>query len=395
VTYSQIRRGRMAADAMGASFTQIANLLFRDRRLTPKAMGIFGHISTHRDGYGITVESIANSMKCGVDAVKGGLRELEQYGYLVRHRLRNPDGTLGVTCYEITDMPDGLTLAVAAPYGGQNPSSQPEGENPPQAPTSGDTTSGTGQPGAENPLLGPTSGNAQTPRSEPEVDYPAVDNPRTKKTKDKNTNNPQNTSSSLRDEDRVPAGARETISDQQPIDGIDPPGPSGANDQNRTGFGLEPVAERAKLVAAAWWEPLEIKPMGKGAWHSLLAGCRAALERGWTPEQVLYVLQHRAQSVPTVRQLETWLREEKAAAQARRSGGVPGAGTPLTRRQQAEAGQRERQRARAQALDALEAQTGQQVDTFDLMMARASGAFPVVDGGGEVPSGRVIEGEVA
>lgn len=91
----------MAAD----NFTQISNGLFRDPRLSAKAKGIFGFISTHRSGWGLTPESIAAAMKDGVSAIKGGLRELEEFGYLVRTQQRKPDGTLGQVVYRITDMP--------------------------------------------------------------------------------------------------------------------------------------------------------------------------------------------------------------------------------------------------------------------------------------------------
>ncbi|MEU1273617.1 hypothetical protein [Streptomyces sp. NPDC005799] len=36
-------------------FTQIANGLFRDSRLSYKAKGIFGYVSTHRDGWQVTL----------------------------------------------------------------------------------------------------------------------------------------------------------------------------------------------------------------------------------------------------------------------------------------------------------------------------------------------------
>jgi hypothetical protein len=94
----------MAADA----FTQIRNAVFRDSRLSAKAMGIFGNISTHRDGWGITPESISKQMRDGVSAIKAGLRELEEYGYLQRVRERRPDGTLGGSEYFITDQPEAL-----------------------------------------------------------------------------------------------------------------------------------------------------------------------------------------------------------------------------------------------------------------------------------------------
>ncbi|MEU0047290.1 hypothetical protein [Streptomyces werraensis] len=106
-----VRRGVMAAD----QFTQIANGLFRDGRLSFKAKGIFGYVSTHRDGWQVTVSELVRRGREGIDAVTTGLKELEKYGFLFRERLRNPDGTLGAAAYYITDLP-----AL------QNPSSKPE-----------------------------------------------------------------------------------------------------------------------------------------------------------------------------------------------------------------------------------------------------------------------------
>jgi hypothetical protein len=104
----------MAAD----QFTQIRNAVFRDSRLTGKAMGIFGNISTHRDGWGITPESISTQMRDGVSAIKAGLRELEKYGYLQRERERRPDGTLGGSEYFITDQPEAVAMSSSRPEPG-------------------------------------------------------------------------------------------------------------------------------------------------------------------------------------------------------------------------------------------------------------------------------------
>jgi hypothetical protein len=128
----------------GDAFTQIRNAVFRDARLSAKAMGIFGNISTHRDGWGITPESISSQMRDGVGAVKAGLRELEQHGYLHRERERRPDGTLGSSSYFITDQPEPIR---------ETPSSEPGVENPP-----------VDEPPVDQP-----------PQGEPPVDQPTVD----------------------------------------------------------------------------------------------------------------------------------------------------------------------------------------------------------------------------
>ncbi|MFF1743751.1 hypothetical protein [Streptomyces mirabilis] len=110
-----IRRGVMAGDR----FTQIANALFRDTRISFKAKGLFGYISTHRDGWQVTIANLARHGRERVDAVTTGLEELEKHGFLLRDRARNADGTLGQALCFITDLP-----AL------QNPSSQPESGYP-------------------------------------------------------------------------------------------------------------------------------------------------------------------------------------------------------------------------------------------------------------------------
>lgn len=135
MSYARVNRGPMAAEVLQRDFTQIHNRLFRDSRLSFKAKGIFGLISTHRDGYGVSAEWIAAASTDGVSAVKTGLRELEQCGYLVREQQVRPDGTKGAMTYSITDMP----------------SSGPVVENRPTAPTCDDTENRRSEPLVENP----------------------------------------------------------------------------------------------------------------------------------------------------------------------------------------------------------------------------------------------------
>ncbi|MEV6758416.1 hypothetical protein [Streptomyces sp. NPDC051214] len=98
---ARVRRGEMAGDR----FTQIANAFFRDPRISFKAKGIFGLISTHRDGWRVSVAELARCGPEGPSAVRTGLQELESFGYLTRTRQRHPDGTLGDVTYSITDVP--------------------------------------------------------------------------------------------------------------------------------------------------------------------------------------------------------------------------------------------------------------------------------------------------
>jgi hypothetical protein len=88
--------------------------------LSFKAKGLYGLLSTHRDGWRMTVTDIARRGRDGEAAVKSGLKELEKHGFLVRERERGPDGTLGAAAYFITDLPVW-----------QNSRSQPESGFPP------------------------------------------------------------------------------------------------------------------------------------------------------------------------------------------------------------------------------------------------------------------------
>ncbi|CAM5594420.1 hypothetical protein [Streptomyces abikoensis] len=136
-----IRRGPMAADVFEQQFTRIHNAVFRDRRMSYKAKGIFGLISTHRDGFGLSIESLVSFSTDGVSAVRTGLNELEKLGYLKRDQKRldgptedNPTakkGSFGSVEYFITDMPDGLVISLPAPEGGETetPRSDPSCEN--------------------------------------------------------------------------------------------------------------------------------------------------------------------------------------------------------------------------------------------------------------------------
>nr|BBJ47570.1 hypothetical protein SAVMC3_01990 [Streptomyces avermitilis] len=108
-----IRRGVMAAD----QFTQIANGLFRDSRLSFKAKGICGYISTHVTGWHVTVADLVRVGPDGRDAVRAGLSELQRHGYLIREQLRHDDGTLGDIVYSITDHPAIADAALAQTAG--------------------------------------------------------------------------------------------------------------------------------------------------------------------------------------------------------------------------------------------------------------------------------------
>jgi hypothetical protein len=67
------------------------------------------------------------------------------------------------------------------------------------------------------------------------------------------------------------------------------------------------VLALSEAVARKWWEKQRVKPLGKSAWHSLLAICQAAEKRGYTGEQIEQALDYIG-TVPSMRQMDLVLR---------------------------------------------------------------------------------------
>lgn len=121
----RIKRGPIAADVIGRNFTQVFNAAIRDRRLSRRARGLLFELLSHRNGYGVSVPALVAAGPEGREAIRSALTELERYGYLHRAQERDPKtGRLGEAVYEVTDMPEGLTLEAAAPWSGR------DGEDP-------------------------------------------------------------------------------------------------------------------------------------------------------------------------------------------------------------------------------------------------------------------------
>lgn len=60
-------------------------------------------------------------------------------------------------------------------------------------------------------------------------------------------------------------------------------------------------------TAKRWWEKQRVKPLGKGAWHSLLKVCEAASKRGYSSNDIERALDYIG-TVPSMRQMDLVLR---------------------------------------------------------------------------------------
>lgn len=73
-------------------FTQIANSVLNDKRLSLKAKGLFSYLYSKPDGWDFSSKRIALQSTDGEASVLSGLKELEECGYLVR--VKQSDGRM-------------------------------------------------------------------------------------------------------------------------------------------------------------------------------------------------------------------------------------------------------------------------------------------------------------
>ena len=151
-------------------YTVMSNHHLRNTALSLKAKGLLSLMLSLPDGWDYTTRGLARICKDGVDSICAGVRELEEHGYIVRERVRNPNGQLGAIEYTILEQP-------REPGPGRE---KPEQENPVQAEPVLDSPD-LGKPGQENPAQLNTKGSSKqgskTDLSSTETSNPIRSNP--------------------------------------------------------------------------------------------------------------------------------------------------------------------------------------------------------------------------
>ena len=121
-------------------YTVMANHHLRNTDLSLKAKGLLSLMLSLPEEWDYTTKGLSRICKDGVDSICAGVRELEEQGYVVRERIRNPNGQLGAIEYTILEQP-----RTSEPK-----REKPERENPVQAnPVLDDPV--LGKPEQENP----------------------------------------------------------------------------------------------------------------------------------------------------------------------------------------------------------------------------------------------------
>lgn len=118
-------------------YTVMANYHLRDKTLSLKAVGLLSKMLSFNDGWQFSTKGLSMICKEGPDAVLAALRELEDHGYLVRHRQRDSKGRMSNTVFEIYEQPQPVSPHREKPdvdnLDMENPHMEnPHGENPAQ-----------------------------------------------------------------------------------------------------------------------------------------------------------------------------------------------------------------------------------------------------------------------
>ncbi len=114
------------------NYTVMANYHLRDKRLSLKAVGLLSKMLSLPEEWDYTTRGLAAICKDGVDAIGAALKELENCGYLVRHRLRDDRGRMRDTEYVIYESPHTALPDTENPYLENPYLDKPDTENPAQ-----------------------------------------------------------------------------------------------------------------------------------------------------------------------------------------------------------------------------------------------------------------------
>ena len=103
----------------------MGNTHLRDKNLSLKAVGLLSKMLSFNDGWQFSTRGLAALCKEGPDAILSALKELEENGYLVRHRGRDDKGRMVSTEFDIYEMPQ-----AGLPHSDNPHRENPDVENP-------------------------------------------------------------------------------------------------------------------------------------------------------------------------------------------------------------------------------------------------------------------------
>ena len=114
-------------------YTVMANHHLRNTALSLKAKGLLSLMLSLPEDWDYTTKGLSRICKDGVDSICSTVKELEEYGYVVRRRVRNDNGQLAEVEYTILEQPGEPSPKRENPVLGKPILGKPEQAYPEQA----------------------------------------------------------------------------------------------------------------------------------------------------------------------------------------------------------------------------------------------------------------------
>ena len=152
-------------------YTVMSNHHLRNTNLSLKAKGLLSLMLSLPEEWDYTTKGLARICKDGVDSICAGVRELEEQGYVIRERVRNPNGQLGSIEYTILEQPrpperekpERENPVLENPEQASPVLEEPEQENPAQLNTKGSSNQISNTDSSSTEGSNPIQSSPQTP----------------------------------------------------------------------------------------------------------------------------------------------------------------------------------------------------------------------------------------
>ena len=87
------------------NYTVMSNHHLNDQRISLKAKGLLSYMLSLPDDWDYSLRGLAYKSKENIDAIRTGVLELEQHGYITRYQTRANSGKMSHTVYNIFEKP--------------------------------------------------------------------------------------------------------------------------------------------------------------------------------------------------------------------------------------------------------------------------------------------------
>lgn len=114
------------------NYTVMSNYHFKERSMSLKAKGLLSLMLSLPDSWNYSISGLVKLSKDGKDGVMSALAELEEFGYLQRHRTQNEKGQFSGIEYHIYEAPQREIPVADNQKADKRKAGKQYAENPPQ-----------------------------------------------------------------------------------------------------------------------------------------------------------------------------------------------------------------------------------------------------------------------